>query len=226
MNKTIEVPKIYWIFANSVISKNSGHPILKLWTEKSEGEKINLYTASNGFDEADFVIRKVKLFGNFNDIAVLYRTNAQSRVLEEALMHASIPYTLVGGVRFYDRKEIKDILSYLRLLFNKKDSVSEKRAFALGKRRYDKFMMINIKIEEHTTIEVLDLIIKQTEYLNKFKEDDAEDYQRLENIKELRSVALEFPILSDFLENVSLVEASASKGDVKNSVTLMTLHLR
>ncbi len=210
--------------ANSVISKNSGHPILKLWTEKSEGEKINLYTASNGFDEADFVIRKVKLFGNFNDIAVLYRTNAQSRVLEEALMHASIPYTLVGGVRFYDRKEIKDILSYLRLLFNKKDSVSEKRAFALGKRRYDKFMMINIKIEEHTTIEVLDLIIKQTEYLNKFKEDDAEDYQRLENIKELRSVALEFPILSDFLENVSLVEASASKGDVKNSVTLMTLH--
>ena len=154
----------------------------------------------------------------------MYRTNAQSRVLEEALMHASIPYTLVGGVRFYDRKEIKDILSYLRLLFNKKDSVSEKRAFALGKRRYDKFMMINIKIEEHTTIEVLDLIIKQTEYLNKFKEDDAEDYQRLENIKELRSVALEFPILSDFLENVSLVEASASKGDVKNSVTLMTLH--
>ena len=79
------------------------------------------------------MIQKIKKLGNYKDIAVLYRTNAQSRVLEEALMQASIPYTLVGGVRFYDRKEIKDILSYLRLLFNKKDSVSEKRALSLGK---------------------------------------------------------------------------------------------
>ncbi len=210
--------------ANSVISKNTGHPILKLWTEKTEGEKIIVFTANNGFDEADYVVNKIKRIGNFSNIAILYRTNAQSRVLEEALMHSSIPYTLVGGVRFYDRKEIKDILSYLRLLFNKKDVVSEKRAISLGKRRYDKFMMININPEDYTTIEVLDLIIKETEYLNKFKEDDPEDYQRLENIKELRSVALEFPVLSDFLENVSLVEAVSNKGDTKNAVTLMTLH--
>ncbi len=210
--------------ANSVISKNTGHPVLKLWTEKTEGEKINIFTANNGFDEADFVINKIKRLGNYQDIAVLYRTNAQSRVLEEALMHASIPYMLVGGVRFYDRKEIKDILSYLRLLFNPKDTISEKRALALGKRRYDKFSSIDIDIEKYTTIEILDEIVKVTEYLNKFKEEDLEDSQRLENIKELRSVALEFPILSDFLENVSLVEASASKGDVRNSVTLMTLH--
>lgn len=210
--------------ANSVISKNTGHPILKLWTVKTEGEKIIVFTANNGFDEADYVVNKIKRIGNFSNIAILYRTNAQSRVLEEALMHSSIPYTLVGGVRFYDRKEIKDILSYLKLLFNKKDIVSEKRAISLGKRRYDKFMMININPEDYSTIEVLDLIIKETEYLNKFKEDDPEDYQRLENIKELRSVALEFPVLSDFLENVSLVEAVSNKGDTKNAVTLMTLH--
>lgn len=210
--------------ANSVISKNTGHPILKLWTEKTAGEKIYLYSANNGFDEAEYVVNKIKRIGNYKDIAILYRTNAQSRVLEETLIHSGIPYTLVGGVRFYDRKEVKDILSYLRLLFNKKDSVSEKRAFSLGKRRYDKFMMINIDIEKYTTLEILDLIIKETEYLNKFKEDDVEDSQRLENIKELRSVALEFPVLSDFLENVSLVEASSSKGDAKNGVTLMTLH--
>jgi len=221
--------------ANSVISKNTGHPILKLWTEKLEGQKIYLYSANSGFDEAEYVVNKIKQMSkdsntkenSYKDIAVLYRTNAQSRVLEEALLHETIPYTLVGGVRFYDRKEIKDILSYLRLLFNKKDSVSEKRAFVLGKRRFDKFMMIDIDIEEYTTIEILDLIIRETEYLNKFKEDDAEDYQRLENIKELRSVALEFPILSDFLENVSLVEASSEKGTLTNAigrVTLMTLH--
>lgn len=214
--------------ANSVISKNTGHPILKLWTEKTEGEKISVYPAKNGFDEADFVINKIKYSKKYKDVAILYRTNAQSRVLEEALMHASIPYILVGGVRFYDRKEIKDILSYLRLLFNKKDSVSEKRVFALGKRRFDKFMMINIDTEEYTTIDILDLTIKETEYLNKFKEDDPEDMQRLENIKELRSVALEFPVLSDFLENVSLVEASSSRSDelpdTVGKVTLMTLH--
>ena len=211
--------------ANSVISKNTGHPILKLWTEKPEGKKITLFTANNGFDEADYVVSKIKRLGNYKDIAVLYRTNAQSRVLEEALMHASIPYTLVGGVRFYDRKEIKDILSYLRLLFNNKDSVSQKRALSLGKRRFDKFMMININPEEYPTIDVLDLVIKETEYLNKFKEDDAEDYQRLENIKELRSVALEFPLLTDFLENVSLVEAASTKSiDGSQGVTLMTLH--
>lgn len=210
--------------ANSVISKNTGHPILKLWTEKTEGEKISIYSASNGFDEAEYVIRKIKAIGNYKDIAVLYRTNAQSRVLEEALIHSGIPYTLVGGVRFYDRKEIKDILAYLRLLFNPKDSVSEKRALSLGKRRYDKFKSLNIKVEDHTTLEILDVVVNQTEYLNKFKEDDAEDSQRLENIKELRSVALEFPILSDFLENVSLVEASSSKGNSENGITLMTLH--
>ena len=210
--------------ANSVISKNTGHPILKLWTKKLKGEKIFVYPAKNGFDEADYVIQKIKKLGNYKDIAILYRTNAQSRVLEEALMQASIPYTLVGGVRFYDRKEIKDILSYLRLLFNKKDSVSEKRALSLGKRRFDKFMMINIDIEKYTTLQILDLIIKETEYLNKFKEDDPEDLQRLENIRELRSVALEFPILSDFLENVSLVEANSNKKDIRNNITLMTLH--
>lgn len=210
--------------ANSVISKNTGHPILKLWTEKDAGEKILLHPANNGFDEAEYVVKKIKSLGNYKDIAILYRTNAQSRVLEEALIHGGIPYTLVGGVRFYDRKEIKDILAYLRLIFNRKDSVSEKRAFSLGKRRYDKFMSINVDVEKYTTLEILDLIIKETEYLNKFKEDDTEDSQRLENIKELRSVALEFPVLSDFLENVSLVEASSSKGNSKNGVTLMTLH--
>lgn len=210
--------------ANSVISKNTGHPILKLWTEKTAGEKIVVYSANSGFDEAEYVVNKIKSIGNYKDIAILYRTNAQSRVLEETLIHSGIPYTLVGGVRFYDRKEIKDVLSYLRLLFNKKDSVATKRAVSLGKRRYDKFMTITIDVEKYTTLEILDLVIKETEYLNKFKEDDLEDSQRLENIKELRSVALEFPVLSDFLENVSLVEANSSKGDSQDGVTLMTLH--
>lgn len=211
--------------ANFVISKNTMHPILKLWTEKGGGKKILVYSARNGFDEADFVVNQVKDLvkeAEYSDIAILYRTNAQSRVIEESFLHAGIPYSLVGGVRFYDRKEIKDILSYLRLLFNPKDSVSEKRALALGKRRYEKFKEIK-NIENKKTIDILDEVIQATQYLDKFKEDDPEDLPRLENIKELRSVALEFPILLEFLENVSLVEAGPIN-ESGNVVTLMTLH--
>ena len=218
--------------ANAVISKNSTHPILKLWTEKGGGEKISIYSARSGFDEAEFVAKEIRKMAekgrSINKIAVLYRTNAQSRVLEEALLHESIPYTLIGGVRFYDRKEIKDILSYLRLLINHKDTVSKKRALALGKRRYEKFKELDIDTDKYTTLEIMDTVLSKTEYLTKFKEIDPEDAERLENIKELRSVAIEFPALMDFLEQVSLVEAVSSPstvlGSPSNSVTLMTLH--
>ncbi|MFZ3301421.1 MAG: UvrD-helicase domain-containing protein [Microgenomates group bacterium] len=214
--------------ANSVISKNTGHPILKLWTEKGAGEKISIFSARNGFDEAEYVAKEIyKSVRNGNneyvDFAVLYRTNAQSRVLEEALLHSGIPYTLIGGVRFYDRKEIKDILSYLRLIANNKDTVSQKRAMALGKRRFEKFTNLEIDIEKFTTLEIMDAVLTATEYLTKFKEDDPEDAERLENIKEFRSVAIEFPNLLDFLENVSLVEAGPVNQN-RNAVTLMTLH--
>ncbi len=214
--------------ANSVISKNTGHPILKLWTEKGVGEKISLFSARNGFEEAEYVTKEIYKSvrhgsNEYIDFAILYRTNAQSRVLEEALLHSGIPYTLIGGVRFYDRKEIKDILSYLRLIANKKDVVSEKRALALGKRRFEKFQNLTIDIEKFTTLEIMDAVLSATEYLTKFKEDDPEDAERLENIKEFRSVAIEFPNLLDFLENVSLVEAGPINQN-RNAVTLMTLH--
>lgn len=227
--------------ANSVISKNTGHPILKLWTEKGTGQKLSIFSARNGFDEAEYIVKTVKQLINksikYSDIAVLYRTNAQSRVLEEALLHSGIPYTLIGGVRFYDRKEIKDILSYLRLIANKKDIVSERRAISLGKRRFEKFQSIDIDVNKFTTLESMDAVLSATEYLTKFKDTDPEDVERLENIKEFRSVAIEFPNLLDFLENVSLVEASSTRftdhSSQGNSVTftseagqatLMTLH--
>lgn len=214
--------------ANYIISKNTTHPVLKLWTDKKSGEKISIYNARSGFDEAEYIGRETKRIKNSNkfnytDIAVLYRTNAQSRVIEEALLHIGIPYTLIGGVRFYDRKEIKDILSYLKLLVNNKDTVSLKRALSLGKRRFEKFQSITVDIDNIPTIDIMDIVLKETEYLSKFKETDPEDYDRLENIKELRSVAIEFPKLIEFLEQVALVEMGSTKV-VDNAVTLMTLH--
>jgi DNA helicase II / ATP-dependent DNA helicase PcrA len=207
--------------AYGVISKNKSHPILKLWTEKDGGDKILLYEARNEQDEAFFVIKQIKNY-DLSDCAVLYRTNAQSRVLEETFLHEGIPYILVGGTRFYERKEIKDILSYLRLIHNPKDSVSLKRIEKLGKGRLEKFN--NNEFTDKPTLELLDEVFAITGYLQLFDEENEEDLMRLENIKELRSVAQEFPVLSDFLENVALVEKESSRRSSGKAVTLMTLH--
>ena len=233
--------------ANSVIKKNSSHPILELWTENGKGEKVNIFRAKNGYAEADFVVSEIGRLTsgntefNYSDCAILYRTNAQSRVMEEALLHAGVPYTLVGGVRFYERKEIKDLLAYIRLLVNPKDKISESRAIKLGKRRYEAFQLIwdDLPKDSETklldtsavsTLELLDLVLNKTKYTDKYKKESEENLQRLENIKELRSVASEFTDVNEFLENIALMESeqqakiSDIANNVDNKVTLMTLH--
>ncbi len=223
--------------AFGVISKNTSHPILKLWTEKTGGDHITLYEARNEQDEATYIIQMIlqsqKPYSNF---AVLYRTNAQSRVLEEAFLHSGIPYTLIGGTRFYERKEIKDVLSYLRLINNPKDTISYNRIEKLGKGRLAKFLAYADKIQKDntlinlTTLELLDETLEATGYLELYDANVEEEAYRLENIKELRSVATEFPILTDFLENVALVEQEyvpervKEMGENRQAVTLMTLH--
>lgn len=223
--------------AYGVISKNTTHPILKLWTEKTGGEHITLYEARNEQDEASYLIQMILQSGKpFSHFAVLYRTNAQSRVLEEAFLHAGLPYTLVGGTRFYERKEIKDVLSYLRLINNPKDSVSYARVEKLGKGRLGKFLAFTETIQKdhqlisYTTLELLDATMEATAYTELYDANVEEEAYRLENIKELRSVATEFPVLIEFLENVALVEQEYVPKHVKDmgknreAVTLMTLH--
>jgi DNA helicase-2/ATP-dependent DNA helicase PcrA len=227
--------------ASSVISKNTTHPVLKLWTENSQGEEIVIYEAHNEQREVEFIIQKIEelrenAFKNkqgfkLSNIAVLYRTNAQSRVLEEVFLHNSIPYTLIGGTRFYERKEIKDVLAYLRSLDNKKDKISLKRIEKIGKRKMEKFLEFQNSFNDNnslSTLDILDKVVKQTGYLEAYDEKDEEDRERLENIKELRSVALKFPVLTNFLENVSLVEQEHMPDKniytKKDAVTLMTLH--
>ncbi len=217
--------------AHSVISNNTTHPILQLWTENPQGENLMIYEAQNEQQEAEFIINQA-LKHTLSDIAVLYRTNAQSRVLEEVFLHHSIPYILVGGTRFYERKEVKDVLAYLRVLANQKDLVSLKRIEKLGKGRLAKFYNFQqtiADISQEKTIDLLDLVLKHTDYLSLYDEQEEDDRQRLENIKELRSVAIEFPQIDDFLENVALVEQEYMPDqknikDHKNAITLMTLH--
>jgi DNA helicase-2/ATP-dependent DNA helicase PcrA len=218
--------------ANAVISKNTGHPVLRLWTENRSGLKIKLYGAQNGFDEANFIVETLLHESDrpYSDYAILYRTNAQSRVLEEALLHSGIPYVLVGGTKFYDRKEVKDIISYLRLLANPKDSVSRKRVEKLGKRRLQKFEDFRDKFHasgKRLTVDIMDDLVGEIGYLDLYKKDTEDNQSRLENIKELRSVASQFPDLNEFLESVALVEQEESsklRGDEGNRITLMTMH--
>jgi len=220
--------------ASAVIAKNTTHPILTLWTQNPTGEEIEIYESRNEQDEADYIVKTIFSIGvsKLDHIAILYRTNAQSRVIEEAFLHNSIPYILIGGTRFYERKEIKDVLSYLRVLGNPKDQISYKRLEKIGKGRLNNFLIYSETVktlENMETIELLDNILRFTKYLELYDEHDAEDQMRLENIKELRSVALAFPKITEFLENVSLVESEyyADKrldGEKKNAVTLMTLH--
>jgi DNA helicase II / ATP-dependent DNA helicase PcrA len=220
--------------ASTVIAKNTSHPVLKLWTENPEGSEIEIYEAESEQDEADYIIQSIisNRIENLSDVAVLYRTNAQSRVIEEAFLHHGIPYVLIGGTRFYARKEVKDVLSYLRIQANPKDMVSYKRAEKLGKGRLQRFLEYQSTLknnENATTIDILDGTIRATGYLELYDEKIEEDRMRLENIKELRSVAINFPDLTDFLENVSLVEQEYNSekqidGEKKNAITLMTLH--
>ena len=117
--------------ANAIIANNDGRMGKSLWTEGSDGEAIKLYAAFNERDEADFVVNRVREWvheGNRRDeIAILYRSNAQSRVMEEALMNAAVPYRVYGGLRFFERAEIKDALAYLRLIVNRDDDTSFER---------------------------------------------------------------------------------------------------
>lgn len=118
--------------ANSVIEKNSGRPAKNLWTAQGAGEKIVVYTAADEHHEADFIVRQLRELidnhgFNYKDIAVFYRTNNQSRSVEEVFIRSGIPYKVVGGTRFYERKEIRDALAYLRVITNPADDVSLRR---------------------------------------------------------------------------------------------------
>lgn len=155
--------------ANGVIDHNSGRKQKKLWTQNDEGEKITVYNAANEHDEARFVGEKITEHcsnkESYNDFVVLYRMNAESRVVEDTLLRMAIPYKVVGGLRFYDRKEIKDLTSYLRLVQNPTDNVAFRRIVnepkrGIGDATVDKI----IDIAEKEGIGALEVCRKISDY--------------------------------------------------------------
>lgn len=147
--------------ADKIISKNTMRKAKTLWTDNAQGENIDVYEAFNEKDEASYVVSQInKILSryehpNFSDLAVLYRTNAQSRVLEEVFLRNGIPYKIVGGVKFYDRKEIKDIIAYLKLILNPNDSVSLTRIINTPARKIGATTLL--RVQEFATQQNLSL---------------------------------------------------------------------
>lgn len=265
--------------ANQVIRNNTGRKCKSLWTDNKGGSKIVLCENENEHEEARYTAREIQRLTNdenrkYKDFAVLYRINAQSRVLEEMFMREGLPYKIVGGQKFYDRKEIKDIIAYLRLIQNPADNVSLKRVINVPKRgigdttveaaqdiangsgvsifsvisnaeecptlkraaqKLNNFSTMILKLrtmkESMSISTLLDMVISDTGVLREYEaEDTVEAQSRIENIKELKSVTMEFEKqsegnnLEDFLSNISLVSDLDNLEEEQDYVVLMTMH--
>lgn len=234
-------------YAYNKIIQNQTHPILKLFTNAPKGAEVVEYEAENEDHEALFIGKTItenvdtSCNNPFSDnyvndpyasFAILYRTNAQSRILEEVFLKYGIPYTLVGGTRFYDRKEIRDVLAYLRLIVQPDDAVAVERIKKLGKRRYDKFVSVLPDLQLYAVSAnpetILDLTLAKTNYLELFNKEDPEEYARIENIRELKNVASSQETITAFFEQIALIENEYSVGERSKQkgrgVRLMSLH--
>lgn len=273
--------------ANKVISKNTVKKEKNLWTQKEDGALIEAVLASNERQEADFAANEIKKVARekglkLSQCCVMYRTNAQSRAVEESLMKNNLPYQLIGGLKFYERKEIKDILAYLRIVFNPKDRVSIQRVINVPTRgvgKYEKIYgeivseilncrgrtsadsaelprfdlgkaVLDIKdkkisilksfadlvkeiksVSENQNLSaLLKNIIDKTKYIKYIEENHTDAENRIENIKELFSVASvydELPLeeaIKNFLENASLTADTDNIDENSDKVQVMTVH--
>jgi DNA helicase-2/ATP-dependent DNA helicase PcrA len=154
--------------ATRVISQNTSHPVLKLWTENTSQDKIQIIETNDEEIEAEKVVQIIQAESELtlSDIAILYRTNAQSRPFEEVFVRRGVPYKIIGGIKFYERKEVKDLISYLRLSVNPADSVSQERAEKIGKRRlnnYRKWLEANQhQINNLSPLKILENILQRS----------------------------------------------------------------
>lgn len=213
--------------ANSLIKHNKIQKPKNLWTKNDAGEKIHVIAADTEEEEAEKVADLISnLPVKLSDIAILYRTNAQSRAIEQALIYQQIPYCVFGGIKFYERKEIKDITAALRIAANKKDDLALER---LKKSFYKKDALCLIEelpylSRKLTPAELINFIINNSNY-DCYLEKNFPNYQeRLDNIEELKKFASSFDSLEKLLEQISLAQAQ-DQIKSKEGVNLMTIHL-
>ena len=264
--------------ANAVIKNNEAKYEKKLWTKNEKGQKVQMHKAENEYDEASFIVEKInelkiEEYYKNSDFAVLYRMNTQSRSIEDILRREDIPYKIVGGLKFYERKEIKDAMAYLRLIHNQADNLSLRRIInepkrGIGKtsldaieeisnengismyeviKRANEFELNRVFANSREFIETIEDLakrkdelsiselitetMKKTGYIKALEaEDTLEAENRIENLNELLTVAIEFEEenaengLAEFLEGITLSSDLDNMEETEDTVTLMTLH--
>lgn len=230
--------------AADIIAKVKRRSDKKIWTENTGGAPITVYEANNAYAEADFIVtesRSLRAMGSsWSDVAILYRTNAQSRVIEEVLLAEGVPYRLVGALRFYERKEVKDILAYLRYLRNENDTHSLARivnvpprgigpkTFEKGGEKVQQFLsemqLLREFVSQNTPTASLERLLQVTRYKEFLNDGAPEGEARMENVEELQNLSAEFETVEDFLEHVALVSDVDNFDPNADAVTLMTLH--
>jgi DNA helicase-2/ATP-dependent DNA helicase PcrA len=261
--------------AHNVITKNAQRSDKKLWTRAGGGLPVQITQVSSERHEGETIVTRISSAVQmgarlYRDFAVLYRTNAQSRAIEEAFIRYAVPYRIVGGQRFYDRKEIKDIVAYLRLIYQPADRASFARVVnvptrGLGTASVEKFLVwqersgfsilealervaecgeltprakkaflelgdilssLRRQVESTSLPDFIDLLVRRLDYLGFLDDGTIQAESRIENVRELMTVAGEYSDLglSVFLEEVSLISDLDTVDDKGNAVTLMTLH--
>ncbi len=205
--------------ANQVIRNNKMRKEKNLWTSRGVGEKIKYYRSFNERDEAQYVIRKIKEMVNrgveYKDIAVLYRTNAQSRVMEEEMLKENFPYKVIGSINFYNRKEIKDLLAYLRLIHNSKDNISLLRVINTPKRG------IGLKTIENLTLKADENYTSIYDAIDSGKE--LEFKNLIERLKEVSEKLTLTELIDKVLDASGMRQELESEGSLEAEVRLENL---
>ncbi|MEK7554416.1 MAG: UvrD-helicase domain-containing protein [Patescibacteria group bacterium] len=221
--------------ASALIAENKLQKPKSLWTKNPEGGLIAVASTRTPDEEARFIAEKIGfLLARKERAAVLYRTNAQSRAIEQALIAADIPYRIFGGLRFYERAEIKDVVAGVRLIVNPRDAVARNR---LEKNlRVRAFRSLTERIagvsDSLPPLELVTIVIEATGYLDFLKSSFANAEERIENLRELATFASSFKDAAEFLERITLLQAiDEPKGTLTpkpyplSTVSLMTIHL-
>ncbi|HEX9153487.1 MAG TPA: UvrD-helicase domain-containing protein [Candidatus Saccharimonadales bacterium] len=261
--------------AHTIITRNQQRSEKKLWTGAGNGMPVQMLQVLNERAEGEAIVRRIRNaidagLRKYSHFAVLYRTNAQSRTVEEAFIHYGIPYRIVGGQRFYDRKEIKDLMAYLRLIYQPEDKISFVRAVniptrGIGEKSLDNFFRWQVDnqmtllqaitevgtcddltakakkglgefgdllatmrdiMADAAPVAVIESLIRRLEYYDYLSDGTPQSETRIENVKELLSVAVSYEEqgMDVFLEEVALVSDVDRTDSEGNAVTLMTLH--
>ncbi len=218
-----------------LISKNTLGKKKNLWTENEEGSLIKVVEHQDEFEEANFIVEQASYFANQGkSVGILFRTNAQSRPLEQLFLEAGKDYNLFGAFSFYERKEIKDVVAGLRLAFNPNDEISKERLKTNFSQKITLLWeeALSSFKKEAPPLQLIEAFLKITNYLERLKKDYSNYQERWENIQELIYFASQFESLADFLEKVSLVSPldltwQRRKRKTKNPLvpSLMTIHL-